>query len=174
MLGFFRIGDFEPHVDSGLVLRAVATPSLKHLKEYLSLTDCFGGFYPPLYFVFQKINAGIFGSSLTVLTAFSIPFHVLLILSTAKFFDKQKMCEGWAGKWCAAMIALSPVFIWWDQTMKYNMLCCFLTGGFIMSGIQMQRGEDRSSRCVHIVSGTAESRFLERGDNSIKNKNDTA
>lgn len=123
LLGFFRLGVAEPHVDFFTVLAAIPPRWSEFAWDFLTPSGIYGGVYPPLYFAIAKAYGVVAGTDLVALRMLSVFFlGMLVVVSWWGFPLLARRPSPMLRLWFATAVATAPAHIWWAQTAKYTML----------------------------------------------------
>ena len=112
----------EPHVDIYQLRGVFEKTWYELISDFSTPSGLYGGFHAPIYFLLGKAWGSIFGNDVIQLRIFSVVAHVLLVVVSWVKFPTISLNKNIFSRFLFSMlISISPAFIWWAQTAKYNM-----------------------------------------------------
>jgi hypothetical protein len=143
-LSLLSIEKGEQHVDVYQVMGVFDWSWAQLMKEFFTNpSGVYGGFQAPLYFILAKLYGSMFCSDLICLTIFSVIGFVLIV--TVSWFSYPIITGNNNHLFrflFTLLIAISPVFIWWAQTAKYNIWFTLISVLTLVAGMSFIHKKD--------------------------------
>ena len=156
-MGIFSIGEGEQHVDYHQVMGVFDKSWVQLIKDFfINPSGVYGGFQAPLYFILAKLYGSVFCSNLICLTIFSVIGFVLIV--TVSWFSYPIITGNNNHLFrflFTLLIAISPVYIWWAQTAKYNIWFTLISVLTLVAGMSFIHKKDFPSMFLFSIVAAA-------------------
>jgi hypothetical protein len=153
ILGFFRLGVGEQHVDVYQVQDVFKQSWVDLIRDFFTPDGLYGGFQAPVYFLLAKAYGELFGNSNTQLALVSVVALGLLVGLSWYAYPLLTESNNRRVRFIfTLLVAASPVHIWWAQTAKYTLwfeLTCVLS---LVAGLQFIQKQNNRSAVLFALS----------------------